>query len=234
MFNAEKLQAHLINQIALIKPVKENAFVNVSKFSESSAKKNPDVTVPGSIPQRFFKYYEVEEVSDNQIHLLAENWPVNSNDDGCSTNNLSEDLGILSPSIRCVAHAADGSIKRMVNSKTMNVPDIREFLPYFCTILRHFQLSGKCLVLLNEALEILELKTVHMMTFCPSRMNYLLQAYTQVTNILDSVCDVLTTIDIKEEERSYFMSPKCMIILHLLADLETVFTKHYLRKLDVV
>ena len=27
--NAEKLQAHLINQIALIKPAKENAFVNV-------------------------------------------------------------------------------------------------------------------------------------------------------------------------------------------------------------
>ena len=29
------------------------------------------------------------------------------------------------------------------------------------------------------------------------------------------------------------MSPKCMIIMHLLADLEPKFTKHYQRKLDV-
>ena len=87
---------------------------------------------------------------------------------------------------------ADGSIKRMVNSKTVNVPDITEFLPYFCTILRHFQLSGKSLTLLNEALEILELKTIHILTFCPTNMNYLLQAF--------SVCDILTTADIKKEQ----------------------------------
>ena len=72
-----------------------------------------------------------------------------------------------------------------------------------------------------------------MMTFCPTRMNYLLQACAQVTKILACVCDVLTTADIKEEEGSYFRSPKCMIIMHLLAYLEPVFTRHYLQKFDV-
>ena len=86
---------------------------------------------------------------------------------------------------------ADGSIKRMVNSKTVNVPDIT-ILAQFLHHLRHFQLRGTSLALLNEALEILELKTIHIMTFCTTSMNYLLQTF--------SVCDILTTADIKKEQ----------------------------------
>jgi len=85
----------------------------------------------------------------------------------------------------------------------------------------------------NEALQIFELKPIHLMTFCPTRMNYLLQACEQVIKILVAVCDVLATADIKKEERSYFMSPKGIIMMHLLADLEPVFIKDYFRKLDV-
>ena len=54
--------------------------------------------------------------------------------DGCATNlaasnHLTEYLGCLSPSIRCVVHAADGSVKQMTNSKTMNFLDLSEFIP---------------------------------------------------------------------------------------------------------
>ena len=77
------------------------------------------------------------------------------------------------------------------------------------------------------------MKPIHWMTFCPTRMNYLFQSCLQVVKILVAICDVLATADIKEEERAYFMSPKGMITLHLLADLQSVFTKEYLRKLDV-
>ena len=68
---------------------------------------------------------------------------------GCATNiaasnQLTEYLDFLSPSIRCVAHAADGSAKRMTNSKTMNFPDLSEFIPTLKVILRHFQWKKHC------------------------------------------------------------------------------------------
>ena len=96
----------------------------------------------------------------------------------------------------------------MLNSETVNAPDITEFLPYFRTILRHFQLSGKSLALLNESPKILELKTIHMMIFCPTRMNYLLQVCAKLNKIVVSVCDVLTTVTLKRksEANSYLLS----------------------------
>ena len=89
--------------------------------------------------------------------------------DGCATNiassnQLTEYLGFLSSSICCVVHATDGSVKQMTNSKTMNFPDLSEFIPTLKAILCHFQLSGKSTALLNVALEMMDMKTIHMMT----------------------------------------------------------------------
>ena len=45
--------------------------------------------------------------------------------------------------IRCGSHAADGSWKRLANSKTMNVSEVSdEFLPRFRKIMKHFKLRG--------------------------------------------------------------------------------------------
>ena len=157
--------------------------------------------------------------------------------DGCSTNTvasnpLTEYLGFLSPSIRCVVHAPDGSVKRMTNSKTMNFPDLSEFIPTLQAILRYFQLSGRSTALLNKALEMMDTKTIHMMTYCPTQMSYLLTASTQIVNLLVPLCDALATANIKKEERSLFMSPKEMILVHLLADLKKIFFNNYLKILD--
>ena len=133
--NAKKLKTHLINQIASIEPVKQNTFESVPNHLELLAK-NHDADTPTALPPRFFKFCRVEDVSPNKIKLSAEDWPVHINGDGCSTNmsasrKLSEEAGLLSRNTSCVGHAADGSIKWMVSSKTMNVPAISEFLLYF-------------------------------------------------------------------------------------------------------
>ena len=114
----------------------------------------------------------------------------------------------------------------------MNFPDLSEFIPTLKAILRHFQLSGKSTALLNEALEMMDMKTIHMMTYCPTRMSYLLTASTQIVNLLVLLCDILATANIREEERSLFLSPKGMILVHLLADLKNIFFKNYLKILD--
>ena len=78
----------------------------------------------------------------------------------------------------------------------------------------------------------MDMKTIHMMTYCPTRMSYLLTASTQIVNLLVLLCDILATANIREEERSLFMSPKGMILVHLLADLKNIFFKNYLKILD--
>ena len=66
-------------------------------------------------------------------------------------------FGLLSPSIRYVSNSADKAIKKMVNSRSMNVPAVSKFLPHFQTIVS-FPQKGKRLHLLNEALHVLEMK----------------------------------------------------------------------------
>ena len=89
----------------------------------------------------------------------------------------------------------------MTNSKTMNFPNLSEFIPTLNTILHHFQLNGKSTALLNKALDIL------------TWMSYL-TASTQIVNLLVPLSDVLATANSKEEERSLFMSPIGMILVH--------------------
>ena len=53
--------------------------------------------------------------------------------------------------IRCGSHAADGLLKRLDNSKTMNVSEVSdEFLPSFRKIMKHFKLSSMFKNLFNQ------------------------------------------------------------------------------------
>ena len=63
-----------------------------------------------------------------------------------------EMLGLVSPTMRCVVHAGDSSLKQMANSKTMNVEAVTEFLAPFRKVMEHFQLSGKSTSTLNNVL----------------------------------------------------------------------------------
>ena len=106
----------------------------------------------------------------------------------CCWYQINGYLGLLTPSIRCTVHAADGSIKCLTNSKTRNLQVISDFLPNLHSILRHFQSNGKSTHLLNEALELMEMKFMHVMSFCPTRMSYILTACSQVVKQLVAIC----------------------------------------------
>lgn len=90
-------------------------------------------------------------------------------------------------------------------------------------VLRHFQLSGKSLSTLNAALEMLEMKKLKAVTWSPTRMTNILTSSGRTIEIMFPLHDVLATTQIKPEESAYFLSPTCLSILHLVADLEKVF-----------
>ena len=86
--------------------------------------------------------------------------------------------------------------------------------------------------MLNDALEDLGMTTVHMMSFSPTKMSYILTACKQTVINLVPPWDVIATANYKLEENTAFMSPKGTIILHLPADLESVFLRYFLKVLD--
>ena len=86
--------------------------------------------------------------------------------------------------------------------------------------------------LLNDALKLLEMKQMKAMTWCPTCMGYLLSSSKRCTELLVPLADVLVSCSLKKEEATYFLSPKCLGIMHLLADIEEVFMKGFIRCLD--
>ena len=88
-------------------------------------------------------------------------------------------------------------------------------------VLKHFKNSGKSLCLHNDALKLLEMKQMKTVVWCPTRMGYILTSSKRCTELLVPLADVLASCDIKTENASYFLSPKCIAII--LGDVEEVF-----------
>ena len=96
----------------------------------------------------------------------------------------------------------------MAKSQTYSVPEVKEFQIYLRIPLHHFQLNSKSTHLLHEALSNLEIKKIHMVTWCPMDMSYLLSAWKLRVDNSFAICDVLVSVDIKKEERAYTMGPQ--------------------------
>ena len=84
-----------------------------------------------------------------------------------------------------------GSPKRLATSKTMSVQDVVEYATKIRPILKYFKNSGKSLSLLNDALKLLEMKEMKALTWCPTRMGYLLTASKRSTELLVPLADVI-------------------------------------------
>lgn len=69
--------------------------------------------------------------------------------------------------------------------------------------------------------------STHMVTLCPMRMSYLIMASTNTFTLLPPLCDILVTVNVKDKEQNYFISPKALCILHILADFKPIFLKDY-------
>ena len=190
-------------------------------------------------PPEFFKCCSVVNIGHNtkKMELLFDNWPVSIAANGCATNTaaielLVDKIGLLSPGTRCSAYAAHGSARRLASSKTMSVQEVVEYALNLRPVLKHFKNSGKSLSLLNDALRLLEMKQMKALTWCPTRMGYLLTSSKRSVELLVPLSDVLASCDIKSEFASYFLSPKCMAIMHILGDVESVFMEKFIRRLD--
>ena len=180
--------------------------------------------------------YEHIDQKERKIELLFENWPFALIGEGCSVNKnagkvLTSDIGLLSPTTRCSAHAASGTMHQITTSKTMSIPEVVTFTSGIKPILKHFQLSGKSSALLQQCLEIMDMKPSKLMTWCPTWMVNLLECNTQdfvsyFWNASNNWCQRRRSILLS------FANLRLSVSSIYDGDLEEVFVSKLLRKLD--
>ena len=78
---------------------------------------------------------------------------------------------------------------------------------YVLTMLQHFQLNGKITHLLNETLEVTEIKPIQLMTSCSIKF-YAFSLPLLKMKVLIPVSYLLTSADIKKMKRTNFFLPK--------------------------
>ena len=145
----------------------------------------------------------------------------------CPLNQISENLGLLSPSIRCVAHDADGTIEQMVNSRSAcswNLWVSAITSNNYTSSSNKWQKSGfiewSIACSRNEATSLNEI------------LSYSNELFTYSSSTVSEVtCANMWRASISRDE-TCFIFPKSMIVMLLSADPEAVFWKSYLRLLD--
>ena len=185
-----------MNSTIITSYFRNKSFVDAqTEFIQKFNRNFPEELPPADIPA-IFRCTELTKIDfeEKEIELNFQDWPTALVADGASVNPkagqiLTEKLGLVSPTTRCSGHAASGCIKRMAASKTMQVDAVVTFASGLKPILKHFKNSGKSSSALNEALEIMEMKPMKAMTWCPTRMGNLLTSSSRAVAILFPICD---------------------------------------------
>ena len=138
----------------------------------------------------------------------------------------------MSPDFRCSAHAASGSIKRLAQSKTMNVQEVTICYECLRTVIKHFESSIKNKDTLDTAMEILGMTPLHLLSWCQTRMAHFLNSCCIFDDMLAAVYDTMYTKNIRVDERDLLFSAINIYIIKLMADLQPHFAEKFLRQAD--
>ena len=111
---------------------------------------------------------------------------------------LTEQIGLLSPPTRCFAHAASGNIKQMSSSQPISMSEVVTFVERLQPIFKNFTFRATSSSLLNNALEIMEMKPIKIILWCPTKMANLIDCCLHTVNILILLCNTLVSRVIKK------------------------------------
>ena len=75
-------------------------------------------------------------------------------------------------------------------------------------VVKHFETKGKNKELLDDAMEILKVKPLHLVSWCKTRMGHFLKAEAIFADMHPAVYDVMFTQNIKPDERDVFLLQK--------------------------
>ena len=125
--------------------------------------------------------------------------------DGVALNGRSSCIlclcyGLDAPCYHCAAHSSDLVMKRIAKSKTMSVPKVVKTYDCLQRVIKHFKMSFKSKGKFNEALAILKMNQLKLLSWGGTRMAHFVAACKQLTKLLPVVCNRMYITDIKKEE----------------------------------
>ena len=110
----------------------------------------------------------------------------------------------------------------------MNVAEVSMLYECLRTVVKHFESSIKDKELLDEAMEILELQPLHLISWCQTRMGHFLKACKVFNdNMLPAVYDTMYTKGIRVDERDLLFTAENVFIVKVFADIQPNFEKGY-------
>ena len=145
---------------------------------------------------------------------------------------LTETYGINSSSFKCSSHLASGTIPRMCTSVNSTQGDATSLYDNLKAPLKHFTMSPKSTEFLNNALNALELSSVHMLNWASAHMAGFTDACVQASEILIPFLDTPVAGNIRPDETKFIASPKGVYLIQLFADLQCIFTDSYLHRVN--
>ena len=113
----------------------------------------------------------------------------------------------------------------------MNEAEITMLYECLRTVVKHFKSSIKSKELLDEAMEILELQSLHLISWYLTRMGHFLKACKVFDDMLLDVYDTMYAKGIRVDERDLFTAENIFIV-KVLPDIQPNLEKGYLRKAD--
>ena len=117
-------------------------------------------------------FASLKGIKQGTVHLEVDprNIPTTTCGDGCVINLkgarlLTETYGIHSPLSKCSGHLASGTIQKMCTSVNSIQADATSLYDNLKALLKHFPMSPKSTEFLNNALNALELNSIHMLNW---------------------------------------------------------------------
>ena len=119
------------------------------------------------------------------IYIRVKNMPIAITGDGVYNNNMASRLLCTCYSLNSPnCHFADLVMKRMATSKTMSVPEVVTCYDFLRPIIKYFEKSTKSKDKLDEAIAILDLKQINLISWIGTRMAHFVYECHQFTKLL--------------------------------------------------
>ena len=229
----------ILSNLAQTSGETSTAYTEMMKCFELENVENPHYISP--TPPNYFKIGSLA-AKDDDLKLIkikvSEKFPVGNIGDGVAVNVkaarvLRDIYGFMSPDFRCSAHSASGTVKRLTTSKTMNVPEVTVVYECLRTVIKHFEQSIKNKETLDQAMEILDMTPLHLLSWCQTRMAHFLKSCAVFDDMLAAIYDTMYTRGIRIDERDLLFTCINVYIIKVMADLQPKFYAGFLRKADV-
>ena len=114
----------------------------------------------------------------------------------------------------------------------MCVDQVKTLCNCLRTIIKHFESSIKNKERLDQYMGFLEIKPIHLISWCGTRMEHFLEACVVFNKLLVDLHNTLFSLNIRKEERDILFTAENMYTLQVMRDLHHSFHGKYLRQVD--